>query len=137
MRDLPWLRALASRLARGDVDVADDLVRLGQPSGGLDDEAWREQMFESVMLAHVPEGVHACDPAATVAGVLRFEIDFAEGSNPAAVRIDGPDMPLDVVACVRSAATQWRFPRKFVGRTMSHVVMLPIERDAMRASDDL
>ena len=111
---------------------------LGPPPAGLDDDTWREQMFESVMLAYVPEDVDACDPEATATGELRFELDFSEDKepSPAAVRVDGPHIPSDVVECVRTATAARFFPPKFADRTMAYVVQLPIERSEAGEPND-
>lgn len=120
--------AYAGPAPAGELEAPVTLTRLGEPPADLDEDEWRDQMFEAVMLAHVNEGVHACDPDAAVEGALRFELEFAEGAAPSAARVDGPGLPLDVVACVRTAAAGWNFPRKFAGRTMSYVAMLPLEQ---------
>lgn len=119
--------AYAGPAPAGELEAPVMMAWLGEPPADLDEDQWRVQMFEALMLAYVPESVHACDPEVAVEGALRFDLEFADGAAPTAARVDGPDLPLDVVACVRTAAARWKFPRKFAGRTMSYVATLPLE----------
>jgi RNA polymerase sigma-70 factor (ECF subfamily) len=108
------------------VEATTTMAFLGGQPESVGDDAWRQQMFDAVVVAHVAE-LDDCTDDAAVVGTVRLELDFAAGPQATAVRTEGDGLPSDVVECTRAAAAQWFFPRKFDGRTMTYEVRFPVD----------
>ena len=112
---------------RGAIDTTTTIAWLGAPPPDLDDAAWRGEMFDATLLAHLAEA-HACEGAAAPArGTLRLVFEFTDDSLPSAVRPEASEVPDAVVQCVLAAARGWHFPRKFAGQTMTGALRFPID----------
>jgi RNA polymerase sigma-70 factor (ECF subfamily) len=94
----------------------------GQPEA-MDDDTWRQSMFDAVFEAHSVE-LDACASGRAVAEPVKVALEFAKGPSPIAARVEGDELPRDIGECMAKVLTQWRFPRRFEGRTMTTTVRL-------------
>jgi RNA polymerase sigma-70 factor (ECF subfamily) len=112
---------------RAALDTTTTIAWLGAQPEGLDDDAWRREMFDATVISHLSE-VRACEAGAPgVRGVLRLAFEFADDPTPTSVRTEAGEVADAVVQCALEAARGWRFPRKFAGRTMTSALTFPID----------
>lgn len=114
-------------------EVTTTMSWLGAQPEKLPDDAWRQEMFDAVIIAFLAE-LRTCEIEGT-RGELVLAFDFTNEPTPTAVRAEG-DVPLEVRRCAEAAAIKWRFPRKFNGKTMTHTLTMPIDPAVAGVRDD-
>lgn len=89
------------------------VTTLGARPENLDDDAWAQRMFDTIVTAHLAE-VDAC--AEGLPGPLAATLTLSFEDEPAAseVEVDAIDLPEAVVACITDEARAWMFPRVYL-----------------------
>lgn len=111
---------------REPFDFTTTVSWMGAQPKDTDDDAWRREMFDAVMAAHLAELWACADTSPNARGALRLEFEFADGPTPTSVRATG-DVDAAVIRCAEVAAATWHFPRKFAGQRMISEHTYPID----------
>lgn len=96
---------------------------LGGKPEAMDDDTWRQSMFDAVFEAHADE-LDACAGDREVAQPVKVALEFADGPTAISARVEGDELPSDIGECMAKVLTRWKFPRRFEGRTMTTTVQL-------------
>ncbi len=102
---------------------------LGRRPEGLDDDQWRDTMFESVVVAHLDD-VRLCElefGGDRMTGAVPIAMEFDRSPATIGVTIGQTPVPDAVTECIAEEARGWMFPRKFAGHTMNYTFTLPID----------
>lgn len=111
---------------REPFDFTTTVSWMGAQPKDADDDAWRREMFDAVITAHLAQ-LWACgEKSPNARGALRLEFEFADGPTPTSVRATG-DVDAEIIRCAGDAAATWQFPRKFAGQKLISDHTYPID----------